>query len=211
MSEETLNIKHGEMLVEVTGMKLGDIWQHLINFVLWGEPDKEKEFRQYLLFWSWKAIVMLQAGEKMPSDGWSDPFSIVGQILGWDYKKVIDSCPRSGQPVVTYSEDTFLAQAIYETVTKYIDQSDVEYAEDDSKKPALEPGKWYWNIQADCPAFLRSYVNGAPRVLMPIVQTDDGPSMDNDDILYTLTSFNDVIVDYGALRKVNLMAEKLPY
>lgn len=210
MSEETLSIKHGEMLVEVTGMELGEIWQQLINFVLWGEPDKHKDLIGYRLYWAWKAIVMLQAWDKVRC-AWDLPDQITAEILGWEYKKVLDSMPKSDQLTVTYSIDTWLVQAVYGIVVAFIKQSGLPYAEDVDRKPVLEPGHWYWNIQADCPAFLRSYVGGRPRVIMPVVHTDDGPSMKDDETLYTLTSFNDVVVDYGALRKVNLMTAELDY
>ena len=209
--KETLSIRHGEMLVEVLGMEIGEIWQKLIDFVLWGEPDPDKDLRGWRLFWAWKAIVMLQGWEK-DLVGWALPDQITSNILGWDYKKVLDSLPKSDQLAVTYSQDTWLAYTIYGIVVAFVKQSDVPHMEDVYSKPALEPGRWYWNIVSDCPAFLRCCVDGSARVLMPTVHMDDGPVADDDYFpLYTLTSFNDVVVDYGELRRVNLESEELPY
>lgn len=202
---DTLGLRYRKILAEVTGMDTKEIGEYLIDFILWGSPDPDN-LLSYRLYWAWKAIVMLQEWEKGLT-GWALPDQVASNVLAWDYKKLLDSLPKSDQLTVTYSADTWIASAVYLTVEKFIKQSDVPYLEDAPR--LLEVGKWYWNIQAECPAFLRGYADGMPRVLMPFVQVYD-PAVDNINILYT-TSFNDVIIDYGALREVSLMTAELPY
>jgi hypothetical protein len=148
---ETLSIRHGQILKNVTGIDLKKIWIHLIDFVLWGAPDKEEDLDAYCLYWAWKAIIMLQNGEHFQAehDGWASPDSITAEVLGWKLQDVLDKKPHTSRRH-GWTPDSTLVRAVLSTVMLFIDQSDVPYADQSPKYP--EVGQWYW--YDDAPAYI---------------------------------------------------------
>lgn len=141
MTEETLSIRHGQLLADVLGMEVKEIWKYLIDIVLWGEPDRQDLIR-YRLYWAWKAIVKMQAWDRVKV-AWDFPDQITAEILGWEYKRVIDSLPKSDQLTVTYSTDTWLAYTIFGIVEAVIKQSGLPYA-GDTRSSFPEEKQWCW-------------------------------------------------------------------
>lgn len=209
-------IRYGEILAEATGLVISDIWLRLLDIVLWGAPLDEGSY-EYRLWWAWKTIVTLQASEKTINDGWEDPYSIVAGILGWDYKDVIDSMPRTAQAMSSYSNYTHLALTVYTTVTKFIDQSDIPYASEKEKLP--EVGKWYWYLTHDVPVYVLAHkalplidvmVPAGTPVFAANIDQGDGPVLDGPAEFYS-TTFMRLQIRREALAKIRLDKAELEY
>lgn len=161
----TLSIRHGEILVDVSGLTHKQVWDSLIDFVLFGKPQEPYTSR-YKLFFCWHAILKMQLGADAMTNEfteWASPESTAADVLGWSLDAV--STALVDHNTGNRNGPSNLAYAVHRTIALFIEDHDkgAWNIEISAGHAATEPvsddmgfyaNTWCWYNPSNQPAYI---------------------------------------------------------